>query len=76
MTPDSAADLEAQARGANLYLPEGVVTMLPWQATERLGLGLAEISPALSFGLRVLPDGAVADLEITPSWVRVTAPDL
>lgn len=72
VAPDSAADLEARARGANLYLPEGVVTMLPWQATEALGLGLAEISPALSFGLRVLPDGALADLEITPSWVRVT----
>lgn len=72
VTPDSAADLEARARGANLYLPEGVVTMLPWQATEQLGLGLTEISPALSFGLRVLPDGALADLEITPSWVQVT----
>lgn len=71
VTPGSAADLEAQARGANLYLPEGVVTMLPWQATERLGLGLDDVSPALSFGLRVTPDGAVADLEITPSWVRV-----
>lgn len=71
VAPDSAADQEARARGANLYLPEGVVTMLPWQATQRLGLGLDQISPALSFGLRVLPDGAVTDLEITPSWVRV-----
>jgi exoribonuclease II len=72
VTPDSASDLEARARGANLYLPEGVVTMLPWQATERLGLGLAEVSPALSFGLRIGADAAIADLEITPSWVRVT----
>jgi exoribonuclease-2 len=45
--------------------------MLPWQATARLGLGLAPVSPALSFGLRIQPDGAVADLEIAPSWVRV-----
>ena len=71
VTPDSAADLEARARSANLYLPERVVSMLPWQATEQLGLGLADVSPALSFGLRVQPDGAVTDLEITPSWVRV-----
>ncbi len=71
VTPDSAADLDARARGANLYLPEGIVTMLPWQATERLGLGLADISPALSFGLRIGPDGAAGDLEVTPSWVRV-----
>lgn len=69
--PNSAADLEARARGANLYLPEGAVTMLPWQATARLGLGLVPVSPALSFGLRIQPDGAVAGLEIAPSWVRV-----
>jgi exoribonuclease-2 len=72
VTPDSAADQEARNRGANLYLPEGLVPMLPWQATQRLGLGLAEISPALSFGLRVAADGSLADLEVTPSWVRVT----
>lgn len=71
VTPDSPADLEARARGANLYLPEMTVGMLPWQATQQLGLGLAEVSPALSFGLRVQPDGTVGDLEITPSWVRV-----
>lgn len=71
VTPDSPADLEARARGANLYLPEGIVAMLPWQATERLGLGLAEVSPALSFCLRIGPDGAASDLEVTPSWVRV-----
>jgi exoribonuclease-2 len=71
VAPNSAADLEARGRGANLYLPEGVVPMLPWSATEQLGLGLAAASPALSFGLRVTPDGGVADLEITPSWVQV-----
>jgi hypothetical protein len=49
--PESAADLEARARGATLYLPEGAVPMLPWAAIGRLGLGLSEISPALSFGL-------------------------
>jgi exoribonuclease-2 len=70
--PDSAADQEARNRGANLYLPEGVVPMLPWQATQQLGLGLAQISPALSFGLRMGDDGAVVDLEVTSSWVRVT----
>jgi exoribonuclease-2 len=70
--PDSLLDLEARARGANLYLPEGTVTMLPPAATHWLGLGLAELSPALSFGLTLDPDGAVADLEIVPSWVHVT----
>jgi exoribonuclease-2 len=69
---DSAADLEARARGANLYLPEGTVPMLPEHATRSLGLGLAEISPALSFGIDVHPEGDIVGVEIVPSWVRVT----
>jgi exoribonuclease-2 len=36
-----------------------------------MGLGLAEISPALSFGLELDADGIVTDVEIVPSWVRV-----
>ncbi|MFZ2487408.1 MAG: RNB domain-containing ribonuclease [Anaerolineae bacterium] len=71
VAPDSALDLEARGRGANLYLPEGTVTMLPWAATEQLGLGLQAVSPALSLGLRIQADGSVSDLAIVPSWVRV-----
>ena len=70
--PDSPIDLEARARGANLYLPEGTVHMLPEAATRVLGLGLADISPALSFGLTVSATGEIEDVEMTPSWVRVT----
>lgn len=70
--PGSPADLEARARGATLFLPEGTVPMLPWAAIEQLGLGLAEISPALSFGLDVSAEGEVTNVEVTPSWVRVT----
>ncbi len=70
--PDSPIDLEARARGANLYLPEGVVPMLPPQITQHLGLGLAEVSPALSFGLDLNPNGEVVGFEIAPSPVRVT----
>jgi exoribonuclease II len=72
VTPDSPADVEARARGANSYLPEGVVTMLPEKATAVLGLGLTEISPALSFGLTLNDAGEIIDTEITPSWVKVT----
>ena len=70
--PDSEADLEARARGANLYLPERTITMLPPEATHQLGLGLSEVSPALSFGLDLSDDGRLQDVEVTPSWVRVT----
>lgn len=70
--PDSVADLEARARGANLYLPEGTVPMLPPEATQMLGLGLAEVSPALSFGLDLDTEGNIVEVEVVSSWVRVT----
>jgi exoribonuclease-2 len=70
--PDSPADLEARARGASLYLPEGTVPMLPFGAIQMLGLGLAGVSPALSFGLHLDPAGQIGEVEVVPSWVRVT----
>jgi exoribonuclease-2 len=70
--PDAPMDLEARARGANLYLPERTVPMLPDGITQRLGLGLQEISPALSFGFSLNADAEPVDLEIVPSWVRTT----
>lgn len=72
VTPDSPADLEARARGANLYLPEGTVHMLPPTATHTLALGLNPISPALSFHLDLSPTGEVTLMEVVPSWVKVT----
>ena len=70
VAPDSALDREARARGANLYLPEGVVNMLPLAVTERLGLGLQEISPALSFGVTCTPDGTLSDIDVRPTLIR------
>ncbi len=70
--PDSEIDLEARARGATLHLPEYTIPMLPHAATPLFGLGLAGVSPALSFGLHLDTDGRLLDLEIEPSWVRVT----
>ena len=70
--PGSEADLEARDRGATLYLPDGKAPMLPPSAARRLGMGLSETSPALSFGLELDADGNVTDLRVTPSTVRVT----
>ena len=70
--PDSPVDLEARGRATNLYLPEGTVTMLPDEATRLLGLGLAEVSPALSFGLDLDAHGQIQEVEIVPSWVKVS----
>jgi exoribonuclease II len=71
VTPDSPADQEARRRGANLYLPEGTVNMLPSSATSFLGLGLNKISPALSFGFVPDDEGKLRQIEIAPSWVQV-----
>ncbi|MCB0160404.1 MAG: RNB domain-containing ribonuclease, partial [Caldilineaceae bacterium] len=70
--PDSPLDMEARARGGNLYLPEGTVHMLPPDATAQLALGLQDVSPALSIGIDVDEDGVPVAGEIVPSWVRVT----
>ncbi len=68
--PDSPMDQDARARGSNLYAPEGVTPMLPDALTAALGLGLQEVSPALSFGFRYA-DGEYRDFEIVPSLIRV-----
>ncbi|MGB5830426.1 MAG: RNB domain-containing ribonuclease [Thiohalocapsa sp.] len=72
VAPDSELDREARARGANLYLPEGIVNMLPASVTEQLGLGLREISPALSFGITCTDEGAIADIDIRLTLIRAT----
>jgi exoribonuclease-2 len=70
VAPDSAADREARARGSSQYMPERTVNMLPPVVTERLGLGLQPVSPALSFGFRCGEDGAPRDVEIRATLVR------
>ncbi len=70
--PDSEVDLEARQRGSSVYLPEGVVPMLPDEARQRLALGLQDPSPALSIGVRLDDEGTLRDVVIVPSWVRVT----
>jgi exoribonuclease-2 len=72
ITPDSMADLEARSRGANLSLPEGTIGMLPDAATPILGLGLNDVSPALSFCFIPGPEGEIDEVEVVLSWVRVT----
>jgi exoribonuclease II len=72
VTPDNPIDLEARNRGANLYLPEGTVRMLPDEVTDQLALGLQPESPALSFAFSVSTTGETELLEIVPSRIKVT----
>ncbi|MBK1701760.1 RNB domain-containing ribonuclease [Thiococcus pfennigii] len=71
VSPAGELEREARARGANLYLPEGIVNMLPGEVTTRLGLGLQAVSPALSFGFRCGPSGEPIDLRVERTWIRV-----
>jgi exoribonuclease-2 len=70
--PDSPAEREAGNRGATLYLPEGTSRMLAEGALSLFALGLAEISPALTFKRTLDESGAPAGVDIFPSLVRVT----
>ncbi|MCU7935387.1 MAG: RNB domain-containing ribonuclease [Candidatus Thiodiazotropha sp. (ex Dulcina madagascariensis)] len=71
VAPDSEMDQDARARGANLYLPDRVIPMLPPAVTDRLGLGLQQRSPALSIAFTLSEQGEVEDIEIHPSWLKV-----
>ncbi|ADV66236.1 RNB domain-containing ribonuclease [Deinococcus maricopensis] len=70
--PDSPADLEARARGATLYLPEGTVPMLPPAVVERLGLGLQDTSPALSISIDFEGHWEPTVVDVVATTVRVT----
>jgi len=72
VTPGSDIDKEAEARGANLYVPEKIVHMLPPGMTGVLGLGLTAESVALSFGLSIGADGTPDLKKIVPSRIKVT----
>jgi exoribonuclease-2 len=69
--PDSEVDQEALGRGSTLYLPELIAPMLPDEALERYGLGLAATSQALSFRIELAEDASVAAVEAMASTVRV-----
>ena len=71
ITPGSEADLAASSGGENLYLPGRVLTILPESATARFGLGLQEVSPALSFGIRIGDSGEPRLEKMVKSRIKV-----
>jgi exoribonuclease-2 len=66
----SILDDYARERGANLYLPEQIIHMLPLSITAALALGVGETSPALSIGLK-MTDGIISDIEVVHSLIKV-----
>ena len=69
--PDSELDQEACSRGANLYLPDRILSMLPDAMTDLLGLGLQQTSPALTVSFVITPSGELADIRVEKSRVAV-----
>lgn len=69
--PDSALDMEARSRGATLYLPDQTIHMLPNALVNRAGLGLHEVSPALSICLDLDADGNADAVDVVLTSVRV-----
>lgn len=67
----SPLDEEARARGATLYLPDRTIGMLPDALVERAGLGLSEITPALSIALDLDEEGNADAVEVQLTRVRV-----
>jgi exoribonuclease-2 len=68
----SPADEAARERASSLYLPEKIVPMLPPEAAHRLGLGLEDTSPALSYAFEFDEQGVISDFSIHLTTVKVT----
>ncbi|BAW95418.1 ribonuclease II [[Synechococcus] sp. NIES-970] len=73
LTPGDELDLEARRRSTSLYLPTGMISMFPEDlAIGPMSLRQGQVCAALSFGVLLTDDGAIADYEITPSFVKPT----
>ncbi|ERN40980.1 exoribonuclease R [Rubidibacter lacunae KORDI 51-2] len=73
LVPEDALDREARRRSTSLYLPTGTISMFPAElATGPMSLVQGQICPALSFGVILDDDGAIAEYEIHASLVRPT----
>jgi exoribonuclease-2 len=71
--PGDDLDLEARRRCTTVYLPTGMVPMFPLElATGPMSLIQGEVRCALSFGVVLTEEGAIADYWIVPSLVKPT----
>jgi exoribonuclease-2 len=72
LTPSSPLDQEALRRGCTLYLSEGLQPMLPLELGAALfSLSQGRRSPALSVGITLAQDGAIASTVIQRSWIQI-----
>ena len=68
-----AIDAEARRRATTVYLPTGMIPMFPPElATGPMSLVQGHVCHALSFGVILDEEGAIADYEIHPSLIKPT----
>ncbi|MEM9769534.1 MAG: RNB domain-containing ribonuclease, partial [Cyanobacteria bacterium P01_D01_bin.71] len=73
LLPGDDLDLEARRRCTTVYLPTGIVPMFPLElATGPMSLVQGEVHCALSFGVVLTDEGAIADYQIAASLVKPT----
>jgi exoribonuclease II len=73
LIPEGELDLEARKRGSTVYLPTGMVPMFPeLLATGPMSLLQGQVCFALSFGVILDDNGAVAEYSIQTSFVKPT----
>ncbi|MEM6835764.1 MAG: ribonuclease R family protein [Cyanobacteria bacterium P01_C01_bin.120] len=73
LLPGDNLDLEARRRCTTVYLPTGMVPMFPLElATGPMSLVQGEVHCALSFGVVLTDEGAIADYQIAASLVKPT----
>jgi exoribonuclease-2 len=73
LIPEDELDLEARKRGSTVYLPTGMIPMFPEVlATGPMSLVQGKVCCALSFGVVLDGNGAVADYCIHPSIIKPT----
>ena len=71
--PGSELDVEARKRVTTIYLPELTIPMFPLElAAGPMSLRQGEISSALSFGVVLDEVGAIEDVDICPSTIKVS----
>jgi exoribonuclease II len=73
LTPGDVLDLEARRRSTTLYLPTGMIPMFPSElATGPMSLVQGQLCCALSFGVVLDDEGAIADYSIHASLIKPT----
>jgi exoribonuclease II len=73
LSPGDELDLEARRRCTTVYLPTGMIPMLPEElATGPMSLNQGQLCCALSFRVILDKTGRVREYSIHPSWVKPT----